>query len=159
MVSKHKTEITFTPPVHMRPDGPISNVDDKLLETSLFIDTLTTLEQAAVVKSAFCSIKPNVTAVRAREAMMMSTSLVPTAESSRESRNKNVEKQRRFFSTKRRAAAAFSNTLAKPSNDERKKIQLDLLKTNLITSSIAGGCFMSMNCRYRRALICHSYSF
>src|SRR6218665_438554 len=155
MVSKHKTEITFTPPVHMRPDGPISNVDDKLLETSLFIDTLTTLEQVAVVKPAFCSIKPNVTAVRAREAMVMSTSLVPTAESSREPRNKNVAKQRRFFSTKRRAPAAFSNTLAKPSNDESKKI----LKTNLITRSIAGGCSMSMNCSYRRALICHSYSF
>lgn len=97
---------------------------EQLLKMSLFIDTLTTQGQVAVVKSALCGIKPNVTAVRAREAMMMSTSLVPTAESAKEPNNKNVEKQRRFFSTKRRKPAASSTTLAKPSNVERKKIQL-----------------------------------
>src|SRR6218665_491832 len=111
---------------------------NQLLETSLFIDTLTTLEQVAVVKSALFGIKPIVTAVRAKETMM-STSLVPTAESSREPSNKNVVKQRRFFSTKRRAPVAFRNALAKPSNDERKKIQLELMKTNLIANSIGGG--------------------
>src|SRR6218665_84429 len=78
-------------------------LEDQLLETLLFLKTLTTLEQIAVVKTALGAIKPNVTALRAREAMMMSTSLVPTAESAKEPNNKNVEKQRRFFSTKRRS--------------------------------------------------------
>ena len=95
-------------------------LEDQLLEMSLFLKTLTTLEQMAVVKTALGAIKPNVTAVRAREAMMMSTSLVPTAESAKEPNNKNVGKQRQFFSTKRRKPAASSTTLAKLSNVEKR---------------------------------------
>lgn len=67
-----------------------------LQETSVFIDSLTTLEEIFVVNTALCAIRPKVTALRAREAMKISNGLVPTAE---EPNKTNVKQQRRFFST------------------------------------------------------------
>jgi len=121
----------LSPPV-MTIDAKKAKLQERALELTALIASARTSAELGIIETALASMKAQLQASRVSTDV---SALVTTDEHQKEPGNKNIDRQRRSMSTKRRRQAASSNVMVKPSHSERREIELELLQPTFIMTS------------------------